>query len=167
MSEPLTCEVLNTLNEALCHEQEGVQFYEDAAKQAVNPDGRKMFLELAAEARQQIDVIQKQIKRLEAESDWDLPECVFSCQLDVNEPLFPREEKAKQEAIGPHMTELGALAVAMEKESNGYDLYARHSQGATDERATALYRYLASQAQRRFELMRLNYEDIANASGLA
>jgi rubrerythrin len=162
--DPLTCEVLNTLNEALCHEQAGAAFYRKAAQSTVDESGAEMFEKLAQESEQQIEMLQRQIQRLEADSGWDLPGCVFDCQLDIEEPLYPRSQDEQQEAVDPYATQLGALAFAMNQENKGYDLYVRHAQASQDERAQSLYEYLATQSRQRFELLRLNYEDIAQGA---
>ena len=163
--ETMTCDPLDALNEALCHEQEGHAFYLKAADRTIDPKGSETFSSLADDALLHIGIIQDQIDALEAADDWDLPECVFDCTADLEKPLYPRGEKALEEAIRPDATELEALQFALKTENDSFALYLEHARTASDPNARRLYEYLAEEARNHFNLLMLNYESLSSMGG--
>jgi rubrerythrin len=163
--ETMTCDPLDALNEALCHEQEGHAFYLKAAERTIDPRGAETFRSLADDALLHIDIVQKQIDALNAADDWVLPECVFDCKADLEEPLYPRGEKALDDAIRPDTTDTEALQFALKTENDSFDLYLEHARMASDPNARRLYEYLAEEARNHFNLLMLNYESLSSRGG--
>jgi rubrerythrin len=161
----LTCDPLDALNEALCHEQEGQIFYQNAAQRTVDAEGAKMFRSLAEDATLHSEIVQRQIDALTEGEEWLLPECVFDCQADLDKPLYPRGEQALKEAIRPDASDLDALLFALKTENDSFDLYRRHASASQDERARQLYEYLAEEARSHFDLLMLNYESLSTMGG--
>ncbi|MBN1642845.1 MAG: ferritin family protein [Anaerolineae bacterium] len=161
----LTCDPLDALNEALCHEQEGQAFYQKAAKRTVDRKGVEMFRSLADDAALHIDIVQRQIDALTEGDAWLLPECVFDCRADLEAPLYPRGEQALKEAIRPDASDLDALLFALKTENDSFDLYRRHALASEDARARQLYEYLAEEARSHFNLLMLNYESLSSMGG--
>jgi rubrerythrin len=161
----LTCDPLDALNEALCHEQEGQAFYKKAAQRTVDAKGANMFHSLAEDAALHIEIVQRQIDALAQGEPWLLPECVFECQTDLETPLYPRGEQALKKAIRPDASDTDALLFALKTENDSFDLYRRHASAAQDPRARQLYEYLAEEARSHFNLLMLNYESLSSARG--
>ena len=57
---------LNALREALCHEEEELSFYRNAAERTIDEKGAAMYAALAEEAEARLAIIQRQIAALEA-----------------------------------------------------------------------------------------------------
>jgi rubrerythrin len=163
--EQITCDPLDALNEALCHEQEGRQFYLKAIERTVDPKGQATFRSLAEDAQLHIEIIQRQIEAFERETGWSLPECVFDCQADLDEPLYPRGKKALEAAVALDDSDLDALLFAIKTENDSFDLYTRHARSSADGQARAFYEYLAEEARAHFNLLMLNYESINDQVG--
>ena len=162
--ETATCDALNALREALCHEEEGLSFYRNAAERTIDEKGAAMYAALAEEAQARLALIQRQIAQLEAGGAWDLPECVFACQANLEEPLYPRGDKGLHESVDLYSNALNALEFGLQAANNSYALYASHAANATVPQAKALYHYLAQEARNQFNLLMSNYESL-NAHG--
>lgn len=163
--EQLTCDPLDALNEALCHEREGQQFYVKATSRTIDPKGQAMFRSLAEDAQQHIQIIQHQIEAFEKDTGWSLPECVFDCKVDLDRPLYPRGKKALEAAVALDDSDLDALLFAIKTENDSFDLYARHARTSGDGQARSFYEYLAEEARAHFDMLLLNYESLNDESG--
>lgn len=162
--EQMTCDALDALNEALCQENEGHEFYLKAAELTVDPKGAETFRSLADDARLHAGMIQRQIDALEESDEWSLPECVFDCQADLEKPLYPRGDKIEQ-AISADANEMDALLMAIKTENDSFDLYSRHAAESDDANARRFYEYLAEEARTHFNLLMLNYESLTGRRG--
>ena len=98
MEQP-TCDPINALNEALCHEEEGQAFYLKAADRTADPRGTDTFRSLANDAKMHAEIIQRQLDAFSEGHGWTLPECVFDCQEDLDKPLYPRGRDALERTI--------------------------------------------------------------------
>jgi rubrerythrin len=156
----MTCDPLDALNEALCHENEGHAFYLKAAKLTIDPKGAETFRSLAEDALLHAGIIEHQIDALQKSDEWALPECVFDCAADLDKPLYPRG-KAIERAIRDDATEMEALLFAIKTENDSFDLYSRHAAQANDAHARRFYEYLAEEARAHFNLLMLNYESLS------
>jgi len=161
----LSCDPLDALNEALCHEEEGHSFYLSAAERTEDPKGKAMFRSLAEDAQMQIEIIQRQMDAFQEGSAWALPECVFDCEADLEQPLYPRGQKAIDQAVHPDDSDLDALIFALKTENDSFDLFALHASAATDPQAKSLYEYLTEQARTHFNLLMLSYEGLSSKTG--
>jgi rubrerythrin len=162
---PLSCEPVDALNEALCHEEEGHAFYLKAGERTADPKGKNMFQSLAEDAKMHIDVIQAQIDAFTEGNGWALPECVFDCQADLEKPLYPRGSQALERAIRPDDSDVDALLFALNTENESFGSYSQQARAAVDPAAKSLYEYLAEEARTHFNLLMLNYESLSAKSG--
>lgn len=167
MAELITCEPLEVLNDALCHEEEARQFYAKAAERTQDPEGAKMFKSLADTAATHIEILEQQVDTLTNEERWDLPECVFSCEADLDEPLFPRGREAMESAIRENTDDTEAILFALETVNNTFELYKKHALTSEDAMARQLYEYLADQARTQRDLLMLNFERTSPRAGWA
>jgi rubrerythrin len=164
MEQP-TCDPINALNEALCHEEEGRAFYLKAAERTVDPKGAETFRSLAEDAKMHAEIIQRQLDAFGEGNGWNLPECVFDCQADLDKPLYPRGEDALERTIRPDDSDLDAILFAIKTENDSFNLYREHFGSATDAQAKSFYEYLAEEARAHFNLLMLNYESLSSAGG--
>jgi rubrerythrin len=163
--QQLTCDPIDALNEALCHEKEGQAFYLKAAQRTTDSRGIATFRSLADDAKMHAEIIQRQLDAFNDGHGWALPECVFDCQADLDKPLYPRGKDALDRKIRPDDSDVDAILFAIGIESDSFDLYTEHAKTATDPQARSFYEYLADEARSHFDLLRLNYESLAYAGG--
>lgn len=167
MEEQITCEPLEALNDALCHEEEARLFYQKAAERTKDPKGAQMFLDLADTAASHIEILEQQVDTLTDEDRWALPECVFSCEADLDAPLFPRGREALEETIRENTDDTEAVLFALETVNNTFELYRKHALSSEDEMARQLYQYLADQARTQRDLLMLTFERSSPRAGWA
>lgn len=163
--QELTCDPVDALNEALCHEEEGYAFYLKAAERTTNPTGVTTFRSLADDAKMHAEIIQRQLDAFTEGNGWALPECVFDCQADLDKPLYPRGKDGLRKAIRPDESDVDAILFAIGIESDGYGRYSEQAKAATDAQAKSFYEYLAEEARSHYDLLRLNYESLAYSAG--
>jgi rubrerythrin len=160
-----TCDPINALNEALCHEEEGRAFYLKAAERTVDPKGSKTFHSLAEDAKMHAEIIQRQLDAFSEGEGWALPECVFDCQADLDKPLYPRGRDALKRTIRPDDSDIDALLFAIKTENDSFNLYSEHAKSSADAQAKSFYEYLAEEARTHFNLLMLNHESLSSAGG--
>jgi rubrerythrin len=163
--EQLTCDPIDALNEALCHEEEGRAFYLKAAQRTIDPKGADMFCSLADDAKMHAEIIQRQLDAFSEGNGWALPECVFDCQADLDNPLYPRGKGALEQTIRPDDSDLDAILFAIKTENDSFSLYSEHAKSSTDAQAKSFYEYLAEESRTHFNLLMLNYESLSSAGG--
>ena len=160
-----TSAALNALQQALELEKTGYQFYERAAQRTVDPKGGEMFRSLAGDEVLHQQVIERQIKALNAGQGWVLPEGAGEVQADLVTPLFPEGKLELEKAIQPDASDLDALLFALKIENDSFNLYAGQAQVAQDPNARSLYKYLADAERTHFDLLMLNYESLNSHAG--
>ncbi len=163
--ETATCDALNALREALCNEEEALTFYRNAEERTIAEKGVEMYHALAEEAQVRIEILRRQIAVLEAGGGWELPECVFACEANLEEPLYPRGEKELEEAVDVFSNALDALEFGLEAANTRYANYARQAAEAADPQARLLYQYLAQEARNQFNLLMSNHESLNTHGG--
>lgn len=159
--DPRVSDSLQILERALCLEADAEQFYRQAAARTADRSGQQMFLELAEQEALHADVIRRQMDSLRARGRWAADARFAGASCDPAQSLFPQGEKRAQ-AVGPRANELEALWLALEKESESYELYRQGALGASDPTARALYEYLMSSERDHFNVLMGNYEAIIN-----
>jgi hypothetical protein len=118
-----SCDPLEALNDALCREQEGREFYLKAAEKTKNSRGAEMFRSLAKEVSAQIDLLESQIDALTKDNTWMLPECVLACEYDLEHAPYPRDPKTFEKEIGRDTNEFDAILYALQAEHTNYGAY--------------------------------------------
>ncbi len=149
------------LERALCLEVDGEAFYRQAAAATSDPGGRTMFLELAAQEADHQAIIRRQAESLQASGRWAPDERLLGAECNLGQSLFP-QGAARARGGGPRANEIEALWLALEKESESYELYRQGALGASDDVARALYQYLMAAERDHFEMLMASYEAIVN-----
>jgi rubrerythrin len=151
-------DTLEALDKAKCLEQEGQDFYHQAAERATSQRARDTFLSLAREEAMHLRLIQRQINSLSQQGKWlDLDETKGE-KCDLSESIFPKGRVGLEKAVKAHTTETDALLLALEFEVRSYDLYRSAAKEATDAAAREMYEFLATQERLHFDLLMSNYE---------
>ena len=154
---------LQALHKALALEQDGRQFYVEAAERTSEPKGKAMYRSLAEDEELHAKVIQGQIDSLTKEGGWVLPEGIGEAAADLDTPLFPEGTAAFQEAVRSDASDLDALLFALKIENDSFDLYVEQAKVAQDPNARRVYEYLTDAERTHFDLLMLNYESLSTA----
>lgn len=166
MAEQITCEPLEALNEALCHEEEARVFYLKAAQHTQDPDGAKMFAHLATTAAAHIEILEQQVNSLTDEDRWVLPECVFNCEVNLDDPFLPRGREALEKTIRKNADDQDAILFALGTVHRSFDMYRKQARAADDPIARRIYEYLTEQATTQRDLLMLAFERSAPYAAL-
>jgi rubrerythrin len=155
---------LRALRQAMRLEEEGYQFYTEAAERTADPRGEETFLSLADDEKLHLRIVRDQYEALSEGEGW----LSFSDELelkpvDVDQPLFPPERKAVEKAIGPEATDVEALLLAMQKENESYELYRKAAGETADPAGKDMYQRLASYERTHFDILMLNYEHLMSS----
>jgi len=154
---------LQALLQAMRLEQDGYEFYTEAAERTADPYGREMFLSLADDEELHLRIVRDQYEALSAGQGWvSLPEGLELKPVDLDKPLFPPESAALEKAIGPEASVTDALLFAMQKENESYELYRKAATETADPVGKEMYQRLAGYERFHFDTLMLNYEHLVS-----
>jgi rubrerythrin len=156
---------LIVLQQALDLEQQGYEFYTQAAERTVDATGKEMLLSLADDEVLHQKVIQRQIDALGQGEGWVLPEGISEVDADLSTPLFPAGKVELEKAIRPDAGDLDALLFALKIENDSFALYTEQAKKATDPNAKRLYEFLVDAERTHFNLLMSNYESLNSDAG--
>jgi rubrerythrin len=156
---------LDALEEAKCLEQEGQDFYHEAALKAVSEKAKETFQSLAKEEAMHLRLIQRQMDSLTSTGQWVHLAEAEGETCDLSESIYPQGREGLEKAVPSGTSEKEALLLALDFENKGYDMYRRAAQEATDPFAGEMYGFLATQERLHFDLLMTNYESIVALGG--
>ncbi|MGB9592306.1 MAG: ferritin family protein [Anaerolineae bacterium] len=158
---------LRALEEAKCLEQEGQEFYHNAAQRMENIKAKETFLSLAEDEAMHQRLIQRQIDSLTANGQWvALPE-TKGAKCDLSQDIFPQGRAGLRKVVKADPTEAEVLITALEFETKSYDKYRRAAETETDTAAREMYEFLAGQERLHFDLLMTKYESLVHYGGWA
>lgn len=154
---------LQALRQAIRLEQDGYEFYAEAAEMMADPRGREMFLSLADDEELHLRIVRDQYEALIAGKGWtSFHEGLELKPVDLDKPLFPPEAAALEKAIGSEASDTDALLFAMQKENESYELYRKAATETADPAGKEMYQRLASYERVHFDILMLNYEHLVS-----
>lgn len=154
---------LQALRQAMRLEQDGYEFYIEAAERAADPLGKEMFLSLADDEELHLRIVRDQYEALSAGKGWvSFSEALELKPVDLDKPLFPLEGAALEKAIGPEASDTDALLFSMQVENENYELYRKAATETTDPAGKEMYQRLASYERVHFDVLMLNYEHLVS-----
>ncbi|MFH1084383.1 MAG: ferritin family protein [Chloroflexota bacterium] len=160
-----TTGALKVLSQALKLEQEGRAFYLQAAELARGSNGEALFRSLADDEAQHADMITRQLPALEGAGAYVLLPDARVQPIDAGKPLFPPQRAAIKAAVGADPGIVDALHLALEREVESYDLYARAAAETPDAAGRQMYQWLAGAERTHFNLLMSNYEAYVDRGG--
>lgn len=156
---------LEVLREAMRIEVEGRQFYRRAAQAAGHETLRQTFADLAADEEAHLKVVQQQYDALSGGGPWqDIPG-IPRRRLDWDRPLFPRGREAVQQAMASTSTPQEALLFGLNIETRSFDLYYGAATGVEEAPERAVFRFLAGEERRHWDLLLMRYEALSGPTG--
>ena len=105
---------LQALRQAIRLEQDGYEFYTEAAERTTDPRGREMFLSLADDEKLHLRIVRNQYEALGTGQGWaSFSEAMEMEPADLGKSLFPPDSKT----IGPDAGDTDVLLFAIQKEN--------------------------------------------------
>ncbi len=151
---------ITALEEAICLEQEGLSFYQQAAKKTTDAKGREVFEYLAGEEANHERLIRRQLDELSQQKGWTSVGRPADCNLA--ESIFPPQ---RDQATQGNPDDLDALITGLEIETKSYDMYRKRADESTDPLAREMFEFLASQERLHFDLLMTNYTALSQFGG--
>ena len=153
---------INALKQGMELEEKGLKFYREAEERTADPQGKAMFQGLAQDEADHYATLKRQLESLDSGQGWVQDSGASERPAAANEPLFPPDKETMKARISAHASDIDALHFALELENNAHTLYAEAAKQVTDPAGKAIYDYLADLERGHFNLLMLNYENLAS-----
>ena len=154
--------VLKAIDTAIQIEKDGLAFYTAAARQTIEPKGKRMFQTLAQDEAVHLRLFEKTRKSLLEESGWLSPEQVatISPRKPIRQPVFPTGDEA--EKAGVPESQLAALRRGIQAEEESIAFYSEQMDRADHPDAKAMYAYLIEQEEGHRTILQGEYDSLTN-----
>ncbi len=132
-------------------EQDGIDFYQEAAEKTSHPLGKRMFLSFAGDEKRHLTALKEILADLKF-SDFDR----FFEEKNPREKIRSifREVKSEiKERIAAHPDELEALKIGMDMESKSVEFYQDALEKTQDSHQHAFFRRLIEEEKEHYELL--------------
>jgi len=146
------CAMSNIIEQAMKMEEEGREFYLNAAGRVSNALGKKMLESLADDESGHYTQLEQMLR---GESEAALGECKpeFSSGALRVRAMFKEFGVRTSDEIAAETGDLEALNIAMEMERKGYDLYKDAASNTADTAAEKVFIFLAGEEEKHFEVL--------------
>ena len=155
----------DALELTLAVERRGYSFYINAAKKTQNPDGKRMFQNLAAEESDHLDKLQHEYRTLIEAHSWLRRE---PARLPVNpriaDQIFPERELLNVD-VRDQTTHLEALEIAIELERKSHRFFSDFGKQLDDPRGRKIFREIADEERSHLENLRNEHKKLKKKGG--
>jgi rubrerythrin len=160
----VTAEVLKAIQTSIRIEQEGLDFYTQAAEQARHPQNIRIFRSLAREEAAHLRLFQDAHAALLDQGAWLSPEevTVISPASQDRHLVFSPAQEGQLETVTEH--ELVALERGIAAEEASIAFYTQHMDRTDDPHARALYAYLIEQEEVHRRTLQSEYDYLTRVS---
>jgi rubrerythrin len=155
-----TTSLAATLTKAMQLERDGHAFYLAAAEQTQSEAGRRMFLSLARDELQHLQLLDGVYRSWLGEGTWPSAE-ELALEGSRRWPVFPPPGQAA-ESVTPRTGELEALRQGIAAEESSITLYQQGLETATTPQARKLYQYLVEQEEGHRTILEGEYDHLTN-----
>ncbi|MBI2908142.1 MAG: ferritin family protein [Chloroflexi bacterium] len=153
-------EALAAIEQAARNERAGISFYRQAEASVRDPRGKAMYRSLVADEEVHLHILSAEYDRLNRTGDWVPLEKARQADARMAD-LFP-DEVSGALLFTPDMSDLEAMKLAMDFERKGHEMYDMAARGSTNPAAANVYRFLAREESRHFELLQKSHDYLAN-----
>ena len=154
-------DVKEAINTAIQMEKDGYSFYRKSAAQTSSEMGRSIFESLADDELVHLEVFQKLFDDTYGESEW---ENLVNSNKKYNElSIFPKDLK-QIEGINPNTSELDALRIAMDKETDAIEYYSDIWATSSTEEVKKIIDIIIEQEKNHYFLLEQEFNHI-NSTG--
>lgn len=153
---PKTIEAIKT---AIRLEEEGYQYYQDAAANTENEMGRKMFDQLARDEIEHLRIFQEMFDQLADPVTWRK-----LAQDTPGVPIIPKfKDLSKDKKKSASLTaDANALKIALENEEKAYNFFIKAAKEADDEKASDIFTKIAEQEDYHWKLLQAELDSVMN-----
>lgn len=154
---------------AIANEVVGHKILLQAKETALTALGSATFEFLANEELRHIEIIEKYAASLNSEETWDgakLAETSLSDAGSAIRSIFQRFATQFEEARTADDERLEIYQVAMDMERKGYQFYSAAAEKAEDTNAADLFRFLAHEEQRHFQIIQDTHDFLKQPDAL-
>jgi rubrerythrin len=148
------------LTKAMQLERDGHAFYLEAAEQTQSEAGRNMYLSLARDELQHLQILDEAYRSWLGEGVWPSAE-ELALEGSRRWPVFPPPGQAA-ESVTPRTGELEALRQGIASEEASIALYQQGLEMATTPEARKLYQYLVEQEEGHRTILEGEYDYLTN-----
>ena len=149
---------LTILAQAMKLEEQGREFYLQAAQRSEDPETAAMFRTLASDEVHHYNYLQRQYNALSEGEGWvPIPELEGVEAIDVEAPIFPSGLAALEE-LPEDSTDEDALLFGLGVELKSFELYSQSAEEAASDAARRLFRWLAAAERQHFDTLMQRYE---------
>ena len=135
-----TKDLLDALRTAMQGERTGHEFYKVAAATTKDPQGQKVFAQLAAEELAHLEFLRKHYESIADNGELAKGVTLGDANaLDLEHPIFSADFKSR---IKEAHFEMSALAIAVQLELNSIHLYREQATNAAEVQVQQLFRRL-------------------------
>ncbi len=152
-------ELIKLLDTGIELEKSGLRRYLDLARKSVNMDGKNLFIRLAEDEVDHMEILEGMKARVLKGVAYEPPKLEV---YDFKE-LLPKLNKGHMEVKGDgKLTELDALKVAMEFEKKASDFYYKLAETVTDEQTKKFAMDLARWEESHYDLLQAELDQVQN-----
>ena len=155
-----TQQIAELIQKAIEVEKNGLRTYLQFARETGNPSGKNMFILLAGDELEHMDLLEKMLKDLMKSSDVVLPETVDFSPI---EKIVPKIDKKHLATVGKaEQDELMALKTARQMEKNAIDYYEKLYEKVEAPELRRLVRRLVEMEEGHYNLVQMEIDSITN-----
>lgn len=154
---------ISALTLAIEQENDGIQFYMEAANKCKHPLGKTMFLSFIEDEKEhlkRLKTFQKAEAGLSIMKDEEMTG--YSGAKERLKSVFHNMRDELKSVIQPEMDDLEAIKIAMDIEMKGHQLYKNGLKASSNPREKELYRFLAKEEIIHFEILKNTYNYLDN-----
>ena len=150
----------DALELTLAVERRGYSFYTNASKKTQNPEGRRMFQELAAEEYDHLGKLQQEYRILIEEHSWLRREPArLPVSRKIADRIFPERELLNVD-VRDWTTDLEALEIAIELERKSHQFFSNFAKQLDDPRGRKIFREFANEERLHLQNLRNEHKKL-------
>ncbi len=157
----------DALELTLAVERRGYSFYINASKKTQNPDGRRMFQDLAEEESDHLDKLQHEYRVLIDEHSWLRREPArLPVSRKIADQIFPERELLNVD-VQDRTTHLEALEIAIDLERKSHRFFTDFAKQLDDPRGRKIFRDFADEERTHLESLRKEHKKLKKKENIS
>lgn len=154
---------LTALRQAIANEQDGRRFYQEAAKRTTDKNGKRMFNFLVEEEEQHFNALVAEYEAISGGGMWiPLDSARRITPSGTSLALFPHDRDVAKQVLPSDASDLEALKMAMDFETEGYNMYQRAGEETPDPLGKAVYHAMAKEENKHFTMLQKSHEYLSS-----
>jgi rubrerythrin len=150
----------DALEMAITNEQQGLHFYNHALEATADAMTRQVFMRLAAEEKEHLEVLQAEFDSLRQSHTWlDDEPALLQFDYERLESIFPKGREHIWQMVrsaGP----IEALQAAMDAERRSYEFFRHYANQVDKPKGRAIFEQFADEEERHLMVIREAYDEL-------